>query len=108
MSGVINTSLEAERAWPPIMPTRLAAIYTSVSPSWLIRAADRGELVPYGKRGRTFTWARSELDRWLRGAPVAAAEPSAQLKPSRAAKRDTSAIVSAGLERIRRAARGGS
>ena len=94
---------EPERAWPPILPTVLAAAYCSVDRSTLTRAASAGELTPYGRRGRTLTWRRSELDEWLRGQPSIAIVPPMN-GPVKIAR--IGAATDA-RDRIRRAARGG-
>lgn len=96
-----------DQAWPPIMPTLRAALYCSVSKWTLTRAAAAGELKPYGKRGRTLTWRRDELDRWMRGdAATAASVPTPARKPTKRAA-DTAPASSNALERIRLIARGG-
>lgn len=95
-----------EPIWPPIMPTALAARYCSVHPTTLTRAAAAKELRPAGRRGRTLTWRREELDRWLtRPAPSSTTSPTHSTASVRAA--DT-ADMTAALDRIRRAARGGA
>jgi len=56
---------------PRYLPTLAAAHYCSISRWGLLRAYRNGELTPVGRRGRTFTWDIDELDRWMRGTPVA-------------------------------------
>lgn len=92
--------------WPPILPTARAAKYCSVSRSTLTRAASAGELAPYGRRGKTLTWRREDLDRWMRGEPTASAvviAPAIQARTAPSTKRSPS---SSALQRIRRLARG--
>lgn len=96
------TAADSE-AWPPILPTARAAAYCSVSRWVLIRAADAGELVPYGRRGRTLTWRREDLDRWMRG-PIATPATVETSREPRAARSTTGNA----LDRIRRLARGGA
>jgi excisionase family DNA binding protein len=53
--------------WPPILPTATAAAYCSVSKRTLKRAVASGALQVAGHRGRSMTFRREDLDRWLLG-----------------------------------------
>ena len=53
--------------FPPILPARIAAIYCSCSRWSITRAVKLGELAPAGKRGRSYMFRRSDLDRWMLG-----------------------------------------
>jgi len=53
--------------WPPIMPTPVATAYACCSRWTLARAVDDGKVTPAGKRGRSWTFRREDLDHWLLG-----------------------------------------
>jgi hypothetical protein len=60
---------DQERRWPSLMRRALAAEYAGVDESTIDRHRRAGTLRPAGKLGGTGAWtyARPELDRWLRG-----------------------------------------
>ncbi len=95
---MINEKTEdrAPRAWPRFMTARVAADYADTSP-WTIRRHVR----PCGRRGRSFVYAIEDVERWMRGQPIASAvadeEPMGRNAPT---------PVSAALARIRAIARG--
>jgi len=53
--------------WPRILPTAMAAVYCSVSKWTIKRAAASGALPVAGQRGRSMTFFRDDLDRWMVG-----------------------------------------
>jgi len=54
------------RAWPRYMTARVAADYADTS-AWTIRR----HVPPCGRRGRSFVYAIEDVERWMRGQPVA-------------------------------------
>lgn len=56
----------ALRPWPRYVTARVAADYCDTSP-WTIRRHVR----PCGKRGRVYVYSIEEVERWMRGQPVA-------------------------------------
>lgn len=91
--------------WPPIMPTAIAARYCSVHPTTLTRAQAAGELRAAGRRGRTWTWRREDLDRWMTRPIASAVTP--KVDAASIARVADSGDIAVALDRIRRAARGG-
>ncbi|MDQ3298951.1 MAG: hypothetical protein M3619_20415 [Myxococcota bacterium] len=61
--------------WPDVMRTAIAAQYIGGSRWMILRAVEAGQLAPAGKRGRSFTFTKESLDRFLigerQGRPVA-------------------------------------
>jgi hypothetical protein len=100
-----------ENAWPPLLPTSMAARYCGYADgAGIHKAHERGKLFPVGRRGGTgcFMWRREDLDRFLRGEGPTNAPP---MRPSRrkqnrdgAVPSDTVAAILAQL-REQRAAR---
>lgn len=74
-----------EFGWPPLLITAVAARYCQTSKSTLLRAVAAGEVQPAGRRGRSFVFSRTELDRWmtqpLESPPVAASTPARSGEP---------------------------
>lgn len=60
----------AQFGWPNVMRLAMACTYTSRSRWTLQRAVARGELIAAGRRGRSRTFLREDLDRWLLGSPA--------------------------------------
>ncbi len=56
----------APRSWPRYMTARVAADYADTS-VWTIRRQVR----PCGRRGRSFVYAIEDVERWMRGQPIA-------------------------------------
>jgi hypothetical protein len=66
-----RTTLEADneramRPWPRYVTARVAADYCDASP-WTIRR----HLQPCGRRGRIYIYSLEEVERWMRGQPLA-------------------------------------
>lgn len=55
----------APREWPRFMTARVAADYCDTSP-WTIRR----NVVPCGRRGRSFVYAIEAVESWMRGAAL--------------------------------------
>jgi hypothetical protein len=56
----------APRAWPRFMTARVAADFADAS-VWTIRRHVR----PCGRRGRAFVYTLEDVERWMRGDPLA-------------------------------------
>jgi hypothetical protein len=54
------------RAWPRYMTARVAADYADTS-VWTIRRY----VPPCGRRGRSFVYTIEDVERWMRGQPIA-------------------------------------
>jgi len=78
------------------MTARVAADYADVSP-WTIRRHVRA----CGRRGRAFVYSIEELERWMRGHPIASSAVLGQDTP-----RHEPAPADASIKRIRSLARG--
>jgi len=71
MKSFRNAEVEVDddralRPWPRYVTARVAADYCDTSP-WTIRRHVR----PCGKRGRVYVYSIEEVERWMRGQPVA-------------------------------------
>lgn len=84
--------------WPDVMRTSLAAQYINGSKWTVLRAVEAGKLTPAGRCGRTFTFRKADLDRYLLGDPV----PVASAVPAPAVTRASSDV----LERLAAIKRG--
>lgn len=85
--------------WPPLLCTRRAISYTGQSRNAIGRAVRSGELVPVGKRGRSFVFRRLDLDSWLVGGHVQHEGELATVIPIERAR----APLSESLKRVRAA-----
>jgi hypothetical protein len=105
--SLMERSAVAAFGWPARMLTRRAAEYTGRDPSTLTRAVRAGELMPAGRNGRSLTFDRGELDRWLAGASRTpqSASPAPSLRPSSPSSGSSSGSADA-LARLRAIARG--
>lgn len=56
----------ALRPWPRYVTARVAADYCDTSP-WTIRR----HLIPCGRRGRVHVYSLEDVERWMRGQPLA-------------------------------------
>ncbi len=83
------------RAWPRYMTARFAADYADTSP-WTIRRHVR----PCGRRGRSFVYAIEDVERWMRGQPLAS-----PVIGDEGAVRQQPTPADASLERVRAIAR---
>lgn len=83
------------RAWPRYMTARVAAEYADTSP-WTIRRHVR----PCGRRGRSFVYAIEDVERWMRGQPIAS-----PVTADEGVTRQQPAPVDASIERVRALAR---
>jgi len=57
----------AMRPWPRYVTAHVAADYCDTSP-WTIRR----HLRPCGRRGRVYVYSLEDVERWMRGQPLAA------------------------------------
>lgn len=87
---------------PPLLTTRRAVAFTGMSRHVIGRAVKRGELVPAGRKGRTWIFRKVDLEVWLCGGGGSDAGDRAQVVPITAARDRTP--LSESLKRIRRAA----
>lgn len=83
------------RAWPRYMTARVAADYADTSP-WTIRRHVR----PCGRRGRSFVYAIDDVERWMRGHPIAS-----PVVTEGGTVREQPTPADASIERVRRIAR---
>ncbi len=90
----------APRAWPRYMTARVAADYADAS-VWTIRR----HVQPCGRRGRSFVYAIEDVERWMRGQPIASTG-SAASTPA-AVRRQAGPTVEESIARIRALARAG-
>lgn len=87
--------IEGVRPWPRYMSARVAAQYSDTSP-WTVRRNVR----PCGRRGRSFVYAIEDVERWMRGEPVAV-----QVAVSDGRRRQAPTPASESIARIRELAR---
>ena len=92
-----SSSTSRSYGWPDVMLKALACAYTGRSRWTLQRAVASGELVAAGRRGRSITFRKEDLDRWLLGNVDGASAPHSQ----RAARQPSSSGTAAALERLR-------
>ncbi len=75
--------------WPDVMRTSIAAQYIGGSRWMILRAVEAGHLTPAGRRGRSFTFTKESLDRFMLGEPhsvqVAMREPGGVRATTRSA-----------------------
>lgn len=90
--------LEGVRPWPRYMSARVAAKYSDTSP-WTVRR----NVNPCGRRGRSFVYAIEDVERWMRGEPLAV-----QVKQEDGRRRSAPSPASESIARIRELARPGS
>lgn len=106
MAGSSSTEqIAAAFGWPPIMRLAVACVYTSRSRWTLQRAVARGELVAAGRQGRSLTFRREDLDRWLLGS--ASNDEQLRVVPRPARQQAVATATSDALERLRQVTRGG-
>jgi excisionase family DNA binding protein len=98
---------ETVQRWPAWQSTKVAAAYCGVSELVIRRAVASGALAA-GRRGRLFTFKRTDLDRWMAGGtrrrrahardrhvlglaspPTSTGAPTAPIAPTSAAERAT-------------------
>lgn len=82
--------------WPPIMRMEIACRYACRSRWTLQRAVEAGVLLVAGKQGRSWTFRKEDLDRWLIGTPAEAGAHETSISPK---SRETAASKAA-LARI--------
>lgn len=78
--------------WPPLLPMAMATAYASCSRWTIQRAVAAGKLAVAGKRGRSITFRRDDLDRWMTGS-VANSESPSDPPPVRLASPNADAIA---------------
>ena len=86
------------RPWPRFMTARVAADYSHTSP-WTVRRNVRA----CGRRGRAFVYAIEDIERWMRGQPLA----PQQARPALAQPRRLDTTAAGSLARIRALGRTG-
>lgn len=93
--------------WPDVMTTALACTYTARSRWTLYRAVAAGELVAAGRRGRTFTFRKTDLDAWLLGNAGNNENPTATaVAPTASRSNASGSATSSALERLATLRRG--
>ncbi len=92
---------------PPYLPTAAAARFASTTKWGLLRAYWDGEIEPAGRRGKSFVWKTSDLERWAMGEPIASpANVSDRTPQRRSTPREIEPERGAALARLRLIARG--
>jgi len=74
----------ATSSWPDFMTTGLAAKYCGFKTTGGLRKARLdGRISPAGRRGSrgSLTWARTDLDRFMRGSGASSVEPPPEMAP---------------------------
>jgi hypothetical protein len=105
---MLFATLLAVLGWPDVLPLARAVEYTGLSRWTLMRHVQRGELAIAGRRGRSPSFRRSDLDALLSGAkarheePTNIAKPAIKPAPVRIGTANTNAI-----ERLQRIAKSG-
>lgn len=75
----MSIALVPKFGWPPYLPTKLAAAYCSESRFKLYRAVAAGLLKPIASKGRTWIFAREDLDAYMTGGTMASAPSCASM-----------------------------
>ena len=87
--------------WPAMLTTERAVVYSGLSRRVLLAAVDKGELVRAGKRGRSFVFAKADVDAWLAGEPNEPPPAIATTRSSTRSKRAAHVDSGKALTRIR-------